>query len=95
MAGLSYVKERNSPKSALDGWRRSVDRASLLVISLQTGNFTGKFSKSTPWDATRLRETHMLQRLLAEFPTTDIRETILENSDSTSRIRETPVETPT
>jgi hypothetical protein len=45
LCGPSY-REKNSPKTAVPGWRRSADRTRLRANSLLTGNFTGNFEIS-------------------------------------------------
>ncbi len=63
LAGLSHTKERNSPKSALDGWRRSADRAGLHGNSLLTGNFTGNSAIYGPQERADWLKVPALQRL--------------------------------
>ena len=61
------------------------DAVTIAPVSSQTpckqGIFQGIPENSAPKVAVGIQETAVLQRLLAEFPTTTIRETILENRE--------------
>jgi hypothetical protein len=64
-----------SPASRLPGWRRSVDRTSLQLNSLLTGNFTGKITISGLKAAVLEQETAVPQRLFSKFPSGSSRNT--------------------
>ena len=77
-----------SLSAALPGWRRSADRTCLQANSLLTGNFTGNFVIFGPQKPFSLRETAVLQRLLAQFPKLFNREKIAGNREFLSANRE-------
>ena len=51
------------------GWRRSVDRTGLRMNSLQTGNFSGYFTKIGDGVTRFMRETPAPQQILVRFTT--------------------------
>jgi hypothetical protein len=81
LAHLAIACGVRSPASGLPGWRRSVDRTSLQLNSLLTGNFTGKITISGLKAAVLEQETAVPQRLFSKFPRQTIREIFPDNRE--------------
>jgi len=84
----SSNEQKNSLKSAIDGWRRSADRTRLRPNSQLTVKFTGKFAIFGLRRPTWALKTAALQALLEEFPTQLNRENIPRIREVLGGIRE-------